>query len=326
MIEGVGEAVLAEVSAGSIEYADRGSGPAVLFVHGSPGGFDQGELMTRFVVAAGFRVVIPSRPGYLGTPLHDDNATPDQQAGLELALMDALGISRFGVLCWSGGGPSAYRLVAEHPDRVSALVTLAAVSGPYTFAGGLEARLMEGEVGRWLIAEMARHAPKSLIRSTVGEEGDLTRAELKALTEQIWEDETKRQFVLDLAETVAGRKLGLDNDHHQFPQIHDLGLERIQAPTLLVHGTVDTDVPPGHSESALARVPGARSFGWTAAPTSAPGPIPPATPSRPASSRPSARNRRATVRQRPCATGRRDPESSDAPGRTRMCGTGVGSG
>ena len=257
MIEGVGEAVLAEVSAGSVEYAERGSGPAVLFVHGSPGGFDQGELMTRFVVAAGFRVIIPSRPGYLATPLHDDNTTPDQQAGLEMALMDALGISRFGVLCWSGGGPSAYRLAAEHPDRVSALVALAGVSGPYTFAGGVEARLMAGEVGRWLIAELGRHAPKSLIRSTVAEEGDLTKAELKALTEQIWQDETKRQFVLDLAETVAGRKVGLDNDHRQFPQIHDLELERIEAPTLLVHGTVDTDVPPAHSESALSRIAGA---------------------------------------------------------------------
>jgi pimeloyl-ACP methyl ester carboxylesterase len=247
----------AETPLGAIQYVDKGSGDPVMFVHGSPGGCDQGELMTRFLVAAGYRVIAPSRPGYLETVLTEANASPDAQARMELALVDALGIDTFGLMCWSGGGPSSYRLVATAPDRVTALVAIAAVSKAYTFNSNAEESLLDGRVGVWLMKEMARHSPKSLIKSTVGAEGDLSKAQLKELTEQIWDDDTKRDFVLTLAGTVAGRKQGLHNDHAQFPQIGDLGLGSITTPTLLVHGTVDADVPPDYSDHAAEHIAGA---------------------------------------------------------------------
>ena len=242
---------------GPLSYVDVGAGDPVLWVHGSPGGSDQGELMTRFLVAAGFRVVAPSRPGYLETPLTEANATPDAQAEMALDLLDALGLGPVGVACWSGGGPTSYRLTATNPDRVHALVAVAAVSKAYTFAGGVDESLLAGRLGKWLMKEMAKHAPKSLISSTVKEEGDLTKEQLSTLTEQIWDDPTKRDFVLTLAGTVAGRKAGLHNDHDRFPEIGDLGLASIRVPTLLVHGAVDADVPPDHSDFARDQIPGA---------------------------------------------------------------------
>lgn len=251
------DAVLADTPFGPIEVLDRGTGDPVLVVHGSPGGCDQGQLLGRFLLDEGFRVIAPSRPGYLGTALTDDNATPDAQAALHLALLDALGLDGVPVLCWSGGGPSTYRLAAQHPERVTRIAALAAVSHDYEFATGLEASLMAGRFGHWLIAEMAKHSAKSLVSSTMGEEGDLTKEQLRELTEQIWADDTKRAFVLDLAATVAGRTVGLHNDHAQFPQIDDLGLAAVTAPVLLVHGTVDTDVPPEHSAFALEHLPSA---------------------------------------------------------------------
>jgi pimeloyl-ACP methyl ester carboxylesterase len=247
-----------ETAEGSVQYVDSGSGSPVLFVHGSPGGCDEGELMGRFLVEAGYRVIAPSRPGYLATPLTDANATPDAQAALHAALLDALGLDQVAVACWSGGGPSSYRLAATHPDRVRALVAIAAVSGSYTFAKSLEGSMLEGRFGRWLIGEMAKHSPKSLVTSTVAEEGHLDKHELKALVDEIWADPAKRQFVLDLAEIVAGRKEGLENDKARFPEIADLGLADVTAPVLLVHGTVDADVPPDHSEHALGELPEAR--------------------------------------------------------------------
>jgi pimeloyl-ACP methyl ester carboxylesterase len=42
----------------------------------------------------------------------------------------------------------------------------------------------------------------------------------------------------------------------QFPKLA-LDLARITTPTLLVHGTADTDVKPEYSEHALAQIPGA---------------------------------------------------------------------
>ena len=58
--------------------------------------------MGAFLVPRGFRVIAPSRPGFLRTPLTETVKTPDQQADPEVALMDALGVERFGVMCWSG--------------------------------------------------------------------------------------------------------------------------------------------------------------------------------------------------------------------------------
>ena len=251
---------IVDTSLGKVEYLDHGDGPPVLFVHGSPGGCDQGAVMTEFLVARGFRTVSISRPGYLGSPLTDRVAEPDQQADLELALMDTLGIGTFAVMCWSGGGPSSYRLAAKHPDRVSALVTLAAVSMRYEFANGInsiEYSLLTGAVGNWVLKEMVKHAPKSVVGMVASEEGDLTKEQAHALTEHIWNDETKRDFVMKVSATISGRHDGLKNDKQHFPEIGDLGLSSISTPTLLVHGTADSDVHPEQSENALEHLPNA---------------------------------------------------------------------
>ena len=260
MAKTVEGSTIVDTSLGKVEYVDHGDGPPVLFVHGSPGGCDQGAVMTEFLVARGFRAISLSRPGYLGTPLDDRVAEPDQQADLEIALMDKLGISTFAVMCWSGGGPSSYRLAAKHPDRVSALVTLAGLSMHYEFANGInsiEYSLLTGAVGNWLLKEMVKHAPKSVVGMVASEEGDLTKEQAHALTEHIWNDETKRDFVMKVSATISGRHDGLKNDQKQFAEIGDLGLSSISSPTLLVHGTADSDVHPEQSENAVKQLPNA---------------------------------------------------------------------
>ncbi len=244
---------------GRIEYLDRGQGLPVLVVHGSPGGFDQGSLMADFLVAAGLRTIIPSRPGYLGSELSARNRSIDGTADSHAALMDALGIDTFGVLCWSGGGPSCYRLAVRHGSRVNALVALAAVSKRYAWHAGGDERFMFGSaLGNWMLKIMREHAPHALVSATLGSEGDLPRAELEALVAEVWSDNTKRRFVVELARTVGwrgARKPGLDNDRANFAAITDLELQRCPVPTLLVHGRVDTDLTPEHSEHAAARIP-----------------------------------------------------------------------
>lgn len=246
-----------ETARGAVQYADLGEGAPVLFVHGSPGGWDQGELMSRFLVAGGFRVIAPSRPGYVATPLTDTNGTADGTAELLVALMDHVGIERFAVMCWSGGGPSTYRMAATHPERVTAIAACAAVSKQYEFASGLasiENSLLMSGFGRWLMHEMAEHTPRSLVKSTLAEEGKLSKGDAAALVEHVWEDPQKREFVLELSATISGRKAGLKNDHERFPDLPDLQLGKVQAPVLLVHGTVDTDVPPSYSDYANERL------------------------------------------------------------------------
>lgn len=82
---------------------------------------------------------------------------------------------------------------------------------------------------------------------------------MEARVHEVWVDEAKRRFVLELAGTVSwrgARKPELNNDMANVAAVIDLELEHIAVPTLLVQGRVDTDVPPQHSEFAAARIPG----------------------------------------------------------------------
>ena len=61
-----------ETSYGPIEYSTLGQGSPVLVIHGTGGGWDQGIYAARSVVQYGFRLIAPSRFGYLRTPLPTD--------------------------------------------------------------------------------------------------------------------------------------------------------------------------------------------------------------------------------------------------------------
>ncbi|MFE0752012.1 alpha/beta fold hydrolase [Gordonia sp. NPDC058843] len=255
---------LVETPSGPAEYVDVGTGPPLVFLHGSPGGCDQGVLMTGFL-AGGHRVIAISRPGYLGTPLGPDTRSPTAQAELIAAVLDALGIGRFALMCWSGGGPAAYSLAAAVPDRVVSMVAVAAVSTRFDPRSSLRGRLELSEekllfsrFGQWLATTLAAKAPSTAISTILSGEGDLSRAQIRALTADIVADDEQRAFAIDLFDTVSGaRKAGFDNDFDQFRDL-DLPLAAITAPVLAIHARTDADVPFGQSVHAVDQVTGAR--------------------------------------------------------------------
>lgn len=252
---------IAETSLGPVEYAVVGSGAPVVVLHGSPGGIDAAALMAGFLPRDEIAAVLLSRPGYLGTELGDRRAV-DQQADLLAALLDHLGIDRAGVFSWSGGGPSGYRLAVRHPDRVAALVANAAVSQAYHLPHqDLASRLLfTTGAGRWLLRLLAAHQPKQYIAGSLSGEGDLTKEQLAQRVEEVFADPVKRDFVLALGPTASQdrtRRTGYRNDLDQFAAIASLELEKITAPTLVVQGTADSDLPPAQSDFAALTIPGA---------------------------------------------------------------------
>ena len=67
--------LLIETSKGEIEYTLRGEqGPILLNLHGSPGGYDQ-----TMEPGKNYRILTPSRPGYLRTAL-SNGLSPEEQA------------------------------------------------------------------------------------------------------------------------------------------------------------------------------------------------------------------------------------------------------
>lgn len=112
---------------GDIQVVIKGKGPVVVALHGGFGGWDQGELVASNISEAGFKVIIPSRPGYLSTPISTnpillEETTPAQQADLIAALLDALAIPKATVLGFSAGAPVAYEFGLRYPARTSSVV------------------------------------------------------------------------------------------------------------------------------------------------------------------------------------------------------------
>lgn len=247
-------------AAGPVEVEVRGSGLPVLVLHGSPGGIDQARAMSQFLIKDGFRAICVSRPGYLGTPLDPADTSIDHEVDLLAAVFDSVGVDRAGVLAYSGGGPSAYRLAGRHPDRVSAIVAIAAVSSRYVAPKPTATdRFMFGtRPGQWLLRFLAKRAPGQVVEGALASEGSIGGDELKSASAAVMADPAQRAAVLALSVTTAwrgSRKAGWDNDLANYAAIDSLELDRVRCPVLLIQGDIDTDVKPDYSRTAHAALP-----------------------------------------------------------------------
>src|ERR1039458_6882915 len=98
----VGRSKTVETSFGTLEYAEMGEGPPILVVHGAEGGFDQGIDMTGALAGRGYRLIAPSRFGYLRSTM-PGKPTTAMQANAYAQLLDRLGIGKAAAVRFSAG-------------------------------------------------------------------------------------------------------------------------------------------------------------------------------------------------------------------------------
>jgi len=108
---------------GRLEYAVAGSGPPLLMIHGTGGGFDQGLHFAAALRQRGHRIIAPSRFGYLRSSFPADPSVSNQ-ADAFAAMLDRLGIDRLPVVGGSAGALSAAAFALRYPHRCSALILL----------------------------------------------------------------------------------------------------------------------------------------------------------------------------------------------------------
>ncbi|WP_040854037.1 alpha/beta fold hydrolase [Thiorhodovibrio frisius] len=250
----------AELPMGPMQFADVGDGPPLLCVHGGPGGYDQGLILGETFRVNGFRVIGPSRPGYLETPLKT-GTTLTEQADALAALLDYLGIERCAVVGVSAAGGAIYELAARHPRKVSALVAVDCVASKYQPpVSDLEMKLFVSTFGFKLTAIMADYLTGATIKGLIAQEGKLDRAQVAERVAHIEADPLKQAYFMAMVHSfgdhAAKRVPGARNDNAQLGAIAALPLERIIAPTLIIHGTADNDVFPSHAEHAHRHIAG----------------------------------------------------------------------
>lgn len=253
-----------DTSLGPVEYELDGDGQStVLASHGGFGGVDQARLLLDWLPCKDYRRLAVSRPGFLGTPLAGREA-PYQQADLFAALLDALAIDRTAVVSLSSGGPAGYLFAARHPQRVTALIAISAVSGrhqPPNTAGPLTQAIFTSSPGQWLTGTLIKHRPGWMLREMLRSESTLPTDQVDADVRRILNSPGQLAWLRAFINTIQPyrpRKPGTDNDTRQMRAL-DLPLGQITCPTLIVHGTHDADVPPEHADRALSRVPAAEA-------------------------------------------------------------------
>ena len=245
---------IANLEGSPIEYADRGAGPTLLSVHGAGGGFDQGLANAAELVGEGWRVVAPSRFGYLRTPVPAD-VSAGAQADALAALLADLEIPRAVVLGVSAGARSAVELALRRPDQVAALILMVpglyAPQSPLAIEASRGSRFAfwavnaGGDFAWWAAMTLA---PSVLVRF-LGVRPELLAGASVA----------ERERVMDIVRSVEPLSLryrGINVD--STPDLHALPLEKISAPTLIVSARDDLFNTLPAATYAADRIPGAR--------------------------------------------------------------------
>ncbi|UVT19921.1 MAG: alpha/beta hydrolase [Nitrospira sp.] len=237
---------------GNIEFKCEGNGVPVLVIHGSGGGYDQGELIAKALLDEHFEWIAPSRFGYLRSTFHQ-GATFDDQAEAYAHLLDSLGLHKVAVLALSHGGPSALLFAALYPERVSSLTLLSCGVASSLDAGQVEASqkgealtmIFKFDVLYWLVRKFLR---KRLMR--------LMGASESVIANFSTDQRTLVNQVIDCMAPVTPRYAGVVFDNKA--AMPNARVHAIRAPTLILHAKDDSLQLFRNAEYALANIPGAR--------------------------------------------------------------------
>ncbi len=231
---------------GSVEYLLKGEGPTVLFVHGGHGSC-LGEFGQQSLIDNGFSVLIPTRPGYRGTPI-GSGETVYATADLFAALLDALEIEKVTVVGISAGGPTALVFAGRYPELTEKLILESAVVKPWMHRLTVQyyaARVIfhpkrQEEFWRRLREKLRKDEKKTLVKN------------LKRFTRLKPDDMLSRLSGEELRTLKEGLVTGNDSG---CGFVHDMehrsgDIRKISCPTLIIHSQNDGCLPISHAEYA----------------------------------------------------------------------------
>jgi pimeloyl-ACP methyl ester carboxylesterase len=229
-------------------HPDESGRSPVVWHHGTPNLGAPPEPLFAAADRLGLRWVSFDRPGYGGSTVAPGR-TISSVAGDVATIADVLGLDRFAVMGYSGGGSYALGCAAVLGDRVRAAVSLAAIA-PYP-SDGLDwfAGMIPSGVAALGTAAAGREVRTALERSRFAYDSQFTPTDL-SLFEGPWGWLGK----------VAGPALnagpyGQIDDDVSYTRRWDCDPRAVTAPILLLHGTEDRIIPATHSSWLATNCP-----------------------------------------------------------------------
>ncbi|WP_370228956.1 alpha/beta fold hydrolase [Cognatishimia sp.] len=227
---------IVEVDGHQIHALVKGTGPDLVLIHGSSGNLRDFTFSLVDQLSDRYRVIVFDRPGLgYSDPVNPKGASIFEQAAVLQKAAAQLGAEKPIVLGQSYGGSVALAWAVDHPDALSALVTLAAPGKPWDSAlprlyvlnsHPLWGRLLPPVISAWISPQRVAREVEAVFTPQAAPEGyaehfgtglTLRRKSLRA-------NALQRAHLLSEIDILSPR------------------LAEISVPMQILHGDVDTTV------------------------------------------------------------------------------------
>jgi pimeloyl-ACP methyl ester carboxylesterase len=226
------------IGGADLQYADKGSGPAVLFLHGFPLSLQMWDAQE--ALAPRYRIVRFDARGFGGSDVGEAMLTMARIADDAAVLIDRLRLGPVVLVGCSMGGYAALAFAQKHPSLLRGLVLVDTRAG----ADSKEARKGRGDLAAKVMKEGAQAALDAFLPKVVGETTKASRADVIAKLKDVML-QTSPQGISDGLHGIATRP-----DSTGF-------LREITAPTLVICGEEDVITPRAEAEILQRGIKGA---------------------------------------------------------------------
>ncbi|MCL5949413.1 MAG: alpha/beta hydrolase [Candidatus Bathyarchaeota archaeon] len=244
------ESKLVNTSHGLLEYTDVGEGYPVLVSHGAGMGYIQLESVQQMLENESFRLIVPSRFGYLRTPMPKD-ASVAAQADAYAELLGSLNISKVILMGLSIGGPTALSFALRHPDKCSALIMSMAISHntpPFDFVGNIMHNVVfRSDLGVYTLSNTFHSQFLMFLGVSQQVQTNMTNKDKEYVND-----------ILRVMQPISVRQAGTYNDAVRSQTELNLPIETIKMPTIVFHAKDDGLVNFEYGQYTAQHVPGAK--------------------------------------------------------------------
>ena len=252
----VGRSKTVETSFGMLEYGGIGEGSPILVVHGAEGGFDQGIDMTGALAGHGYRLIAPSRFGYLRSTM-PASPTTAMQADAYAQLLDRLGIDKVSVVGISAGAWSSLQFAIRRPGLCRALVLLVPADylpeGTSIHGGAVVRAMVNSDFAGWAVLKLMTTMPGVMAGMMLGTDAAVVRAADPG-------ERARVQQVLEHLLPVSPRIAGMNFDVKTAATREPYPLEKISCPVLTISAEDDRFGTASRARYIAARVQGGRAI------------------------------------------------------------------
>jgi pimeloyl-ACP methyl ester carboxylesterase len=237
-------------------------GIPIFYAHGGPGSRLEGSIFHKSAARHGFRLIATDRPGMGGSTFYPGRKLLDYPADIS-KLAGALGIDKFGVMGWSGGG--AHTIVCGYalPERLFFNITLCGYTNFAELPGA--ANMLSTKADRISVGLSQRY-PRlfrfffDLMALSIKFFSDAYYSETaKALNESdrliMANPEFKAHFIADQKEAFSQGSLGTAVDAAVHYVDWGFRLGEIPCKVHVFHGTEDKLVPPSFGKHLAENIP-----------------------------------------------------------------------